>query len=65
MKARLQWGFKIIEQELQKKEAAGEIEKQKIVVVDKGMLKDGILDQAKAAVDKFELPKLELPRFDE
>lgn len=48
-KARLQWGFKIMDKAVDAKEAAGEIEEQKIVPVSKGMLKDGLLDQAKNA----------------
>ena len=48
-KARLQWGFKILDKDVMAKEQAGEIEEQKIVPVSKGMLKDGLLDQAKNA----------------
>lgn len=48
-KARLQWGFKIMDKDVYAKEAAGEIEEQKIVPVSKSMLKDGLLDQAKNA----------------
>ena len=51
-KARLQWGFKILDKDLVAKEARGEIEKQKIIPVNKGMLKEGILDQAKSAASK-------------
>jgi hypothetical protein len=46
-KARLQWGFKILDRDLMAKEESGEIEKQKIVVVNKSMLKGGLLDRAK------------------
>jgi hypothetical protein len=35
------------------KEASGEIEKQKIVAVDKAMLEEGVLNQAQAAAKKF------------
>ena len=48
-KARLQWGFKIMDKDVMAKEAAGEIEEQKIVPVSKSMLKDSPLDQAKKA----------------
>jgi len=41
MKGRLEWGFKIIYNELSMKEAAGEIEKQKIVPVSRDMIKEG------------------------
>uniref|UniRef100_A0A6U7JCK4 Uncharacterized protein n=1 Tax=Haptolina brevifila TaxID=156173 RepID=A0A6U7JCK4_9EUKA len=49
-KARLQWGFKVLSKDVMAKEAAGEIEKVKIVPVNKDMLKGGILDQAKKAL---------------
>jgi len=50
MKQKLQWGYKIIYNELAVKEAAGEIEKQKIIAVSKDMVSEGgILDQAKKA----------------
>ena len=52
-KARLQWGFKILSKDLQIKEAAGEIEKQKIVPVNKAMLTEGFVNQAQAAAKKF------------
>jgi len=52
-KSRLQWGFKIVDQDVMAKEAAGEIEKVKIVAVNKGMLKEGLLDQAKKAAEGF------------
>ena len=48
-KARLQWGFKIMDKDVYAKEAAGEIEEQKIVAVSKSMIKDGLLDRAKKA----------------
>ena len=35
------------------KEASGEIEKQKIVPVNKAMLEEGVLNQAQAAAKKF------------
>jgi len=51
-KARLQWGFKIMQQDLLRKEAAGEIEKQGIVWVNKAMISEGnVLDQAKKAAE--------------
>merc|ERR1719353_1776307 len=46
-KARLQWGYKILDENLDKKEAEGKIEKQKIVPVNQGMVKEGLLDKAK------------------
>ena len=64
--ARLQWGFKIMDQDVMAKEASGDIEKQKIVVVSKSMLKDGIMDQAGAAAGKLAegLPKMpEMPKM--
>ena len=48
-KARLQWGFKAISKEILVKEASGEIEKVKIVPVNKGMINNGVLEQAQAA----------------
>jgi len=49
-KPRLQWGFKILDADVAAKEAAGDIEKQKIVVVNKSMIaKGGVLDRAKDA----------------
>merc|ERR1719182_743761 len=36
--ARLQWGFKILDSDVMAKEASGDIEKQKIVTVNKAML---------------------------
>jgi hypothetical protein len=56
--SRLQWGFKIISTELMAKEAAGEVEEQKIVPVSRNMIKDGILEQAQAAAANFKLPNL-------
>jgi len=55
-KARLQWGFKILQSDLVKKEASGEMEKQGIVWVNRGMIKEGILAQAQKATERF-LPK--------
>jgi len=49
-KSRLQWGFKVLSKDVMAKEAAGDIDKQKIVPVNKGMLSDGIIDQAKKAL---------------
>ena len=44
----------IIDKELMEKEAKGEIEKQKIVPVNKSMVsKGGLLDQAKAVAEKM------------
>jgi hypothetical protein len=40
------------------KEAAGEVEEQKIVPVSRNMIKDGILEQAQAAAANFKLPNL-------
>lgn len=48
-KSRLQWGFKAVSKEILVKEASGEIEKVKIVPVNKGMLNNGLLEQAQAA----------------
>ena len=50
-KARLQWGFKILDKDVTLKEEKGELEKQKIVLVSKGMITEGVLDQAKGAFD--------------
>lgn len=53
-KARLQWGFKILDKDVAAKEAAGDIEKQKVVLVNKEMTKNvGILNQAKDAISGF------------
>lgn len=52
-KARLQWGFKIMDKDVMAKEAAGEIEEQKIVPVSKSMLNDSPLDQAKKAAENL------------
>lgn len=53
MKGRMQWGYKIVYNELMAKEAAGEIEKQKIIPVTKDMVGDnpagGVFDKAKKA----------------
>lgn len=52
-KARLQWGFKILDADVMAKEASGEIEKQKIIPVSKSMLtQGGLLDRAKDALAK-------------
>jgi hypothetical protein len=52
-KARLQWGFKIMDRDLVAKENAGEIEKRNIVAVNKSMVTKGnFLDRAKALVDR-------------
>lgn len=63
--SRLQWGFKILDADVMAKEAKGEIEKQKIVAVNKGMLENnGLLGQAQDAISQVklpELPKLKLP----
>ena len=51
---RLQWGFKILDQDVMAKEASGDIEKQKIVVVTKAMTEDtSALGTASAAVSKL------------
>ena len=34
------------------------------MTVNKSMLKDGILDQAKGAIDKPDLPKVDLPKVE-
>ena len=47
--ARLQWGFKPISSEILAKEASGELDKVKIVPVNKGMIKEGLFQQAQAA----------------
>jgi hypothetical protein len=53
-KARLEWGFKLLDKDVAAKEAAGDIEKQKIVVVNKEMTKNvGILNQAQDAFSGF------------
>merc|ERR1719247_163113 len=48
-KSRLQWGFKLLDKDVMAKEASGEIEKQKIVAVNKGMIKEGLVQQAQSA----------------
>jgi hypothetical protein len=53
-KARLEWGFKILDKDVAAKEAAGEIEEQTIVVVNKEMTKNvGIMNQAQDAFSGF------------
>jgi len=47
----LEWGYKVVSKELMAKEAAGEIEKQKIVPVSRDMIKDSWIDQAKQALN--------------
>lgn len=47
---RLEWGYKAMSTEIMAKEAAGELEKQKIVVVTKEMVNDSMIEQAKKAV---------------
>ena len=53
VKTKLQWGYKIVDQNLEKKEEEGKIEKQKIEQVTKAMVKeglfDGVLEKAKNA----------------
>lgn len=47
---------------MQAKEEAGELEKQKITPVDKGMIKGGLLDQAADMLPKMpEMPKMPNP----
>jgi hypothetical protein len=46
-KTKLEWGYKILDENLMKKVAAGDIEEQNIILVNKGMVKEGLLDQAK------------------
>jgi len=52
-KARLQWGFKILDKDVMAKEQAGEIEEQKIVPVYRDMVKAGVLDQAQSAFESL------------
>ena len=48
--SRLQWGFKIMDQDVMAAEQAGKIDKQKIVVVNKDMVQNqGVLQKASAA----------------
>jgi len=49
-KSRLQWGFKILDKDVNAKEAAGEIEKQNIVPVNRGMIQKGPLEAAQNVV---------------
>ena len=52
--ARLQWGFKILDQDVMAKEASGDIEKQKIVVVNKAMTEgEGAMGAATAAINQI------------
>lgn len=49
--SRLQWGFKILDQDVMAKEASGDIEKQKIITVNRAMLENqGLAGQASAAL---------------
>ena len=49
--SRLQWGFKILDQDVMAKEASGDLEKQKIVVVNKSMLEgQGLMERASNAL---------------
>ena len=59
-KARLQYGFKILDQDVERKVQSGDIEKQKIIAVNKGMLTNDIMSQATAAAGKLGegLPKM-------
>jgi len=52
-KSRLQWGFKILDADVMAKEAAGEIEKQKIVPVDKSMMKEGFINQLQSKASQM------------
>ena len=56
--ARLQWGFKVLSIDVLAKEKSGDIEKQKIVPVNRGMLKEGVMEQAQAAMGNVKLPEL-------
>mmetsp|Transcript_46579 Transcript_46579/g.76995 ORF Transcript_46579/g.76995 Transcript_46579/m.76995 type:complete len:202 (+) Transcript_46579:1-606(+) len=47
---KLEWGYKVLQRDIVAKEAAGELEKQKIVVVTKEMVKDSMIEQARKAV---------------
>ncbi|KAL1519442.1 hypothetical protein AB1Y20_022964 [Prymnesium parvum] len=49
LKSNLQWGYKIVDNDVMAKEASGEIEKQKIIPVTRDMVSSGVLDQAKKA----------------
>jgi len=53
LKQQLEWGFKIVDNDVMAKEASGEIEKQKIVPVSRDMLSSGggFFDQAKKALN--------------
>ncbi len=64
--ARLQWGFKILDADVMKKEAAGEIDKVKIVPVSRSMLSTGLMEQASSAMGGLQekLPKVDLPKVD-
>jgi len=49
IKNSLEWGYKVVDNDVMAKEASGEIEKQKIVPVSRDMIAVGIVDQAKKA----------------
>lgn len=49
-KTRLGWGYKMVSNDISKKEASGGIEKQKVTPVFKDMVKEGWIDQAKKAI---------------
>lgn len=51
LKSSLEWGYKIVDNEVMVKEAAGEIEKQKIIPVSRDMMTDSLVDQAKKALN--------------
>ena len=52
--SRLQWGFKIMDQDVMAAEQAGKIDKQKIVVVNKDMVQNqGVLQKASAAASNL------------
>jgi len=56
--SRLQWGFKINDADVMAKEASGDIEKQKIVPVNKAMLENGgLVQQATDAFASVKLPE--------